>query len=54
MCVLIAGHAGGLKDGVHVAATDKHRVHVVNTAMNAVGVPGSLGEVIGNLPELLG
>jgi hypothetical protein len=54
MCVLIAGHAGGLAGGRHVQATDKHPVHVVNTAMNAVGVPGNLGEVSGNIPELLG
>jgi hypothetical protein len=54
MCVLIAGHAGGLRGGLHVKATGKHPVHVVNSALNAVGVPGSLGEVSGNIPELFG
>lgn len=54
MCVLISGHAGGLKGGLHVKATDKHPVHVINTAMNALGVPGNLGEVSGTIPELVG
>jgi hypothetical protein len=54
MCVLIAGHAGGLQGGLHVQATDMHPVHVINTAMNAVGVDGNLGEVSGTIPQLLG
>jgi hypothetical protein len=54
MCVLIAGHGGGLRGGVHVVAKDKHPVHVINTAMNALGVSGNLGEVSGTIPELMG
>ncbi len=54
MCVLIAGGAGGLKKGTHVAASGKHPAQVVLTAMNAVGVAQkSLGEVSGNIPQLL-
>jgi hypothetical protein len=54
MAALIAGRAGGLKGGLHVAATGKHPANVLITAMNAVGVPGNLGEVSGNIPTLLG
>ena len=54
MAALIAGRAGGLKGGLHVAATGKHPANVLITAMNAVGVPGGLGEVSGNIPALLG
>jgi len=53
MAALIAGRAGGLKGGLHVAATGKHPANVLITAMNAVGVPGNLGEVTGNIPALL-
>jgi hypothetical protein len=53
MACLIAGRAGGLKPGQHVVATGKHPANVVITAMNAVGVPGNLGEVSGNIPALL-
>jgi hypothetical protein len=54
MAALIAGRAGGLKGGLHVAATGKHPANVLITAMNAVGVPGNLGEVSGNISSLLG
>lgn len=37
MVVLIAGHAGGLKGGEHVVATDAHPASVIVSAMNAVG-----------------
>jgi hypothetical protein len=54
MACLIAGRAGGLKPGKHVAAPGKHPAQVVLSAMNAVGVGGNaLGdEVTGNIPEL--
>jgi hypothetical protein len=52
MACLIAGRAGGLKPGKHLVAAGKHPANVLITAMNAVGVPGSLGEVSGALPEL--
>jgi hypothetical protein len=52
MACLIAGRAGGLKPGQHVVAAGKYPAHVVITAMNAVGVPGGLGEVSGAIPEL--
>jgi hypothetical protein len=54
MACLIAGRAGGLRHGIHVAAAGKHPANVLITAMNAVGVPGNLGEVTGAIPELLG
>jgi hypothetical protein len=53
MACLIAGRAGGLRPGRHVVATGKHPANVIITAMNAVGVPGNLGEVSGNIPALL-
>jgi hypothetical protein len=52
MSALIAGHAGGLKQGQHVVAKDVHPASVVITAMNAVGVPGGLGEVTGGISAL--
>lgn len=53
MVALIAGRAGGLKPGQHVAATGKHPVNVLISAMNAVGVQtDSLGEIAGAIPQL--
>jgi hypothetical protein len=52
MVAFIAGRAGGLNPGQHVVAKDKHPAQVVNSALNAVGVPGNLGEVVGNIPAL--
>jgi hypothetical protein len=55
MAALIAGRAGGLRGGLHVAATGKHPANVLITAMNAVGVGGTtLGEVSGPIAGLLG
>lgn len=53
MACMIAGRAGGLKHGIHVAAPGMHPGHVLNTAMRAVGVDKELGEVVGVIPELL-
>jgi hypothetical protein len=53
MNMLVAGRAGGLKAGQHVKATGKNPASVVLTAMRAVGVSGSLGEVSSTIPELL-
>jgi hypothetical protein len=52
MSVLVAGHAGGLAGGKHIVADGKHPACATITAMNAVGVPGGLGEVSGDIPEL--
>jgi hypothetical protein len=52
MACLIAGRAGGLKPGQHVAAAGKHPANVVISAMTAVGLPGQLGEVLGVVPAL--
>lgn len=52
MACLIAGRAGGLKPGQHVVAAGKHPANVLISAMNAVGVPGGLGEVSGAIAEL--
>jgi hypothetical protein len=52
MVAFIAGRAGGLKPGQHVIAKDQHPAQVVNSALNAVGVMGDLGEVKGNIPAL--
>jgi hypothetical protein len=53
MIAIVGGHAGGLRVGQHIVATDKHPAQVVLTAMNAVGVSGGLGEVSGTIPGLL-
>jgi hypothetical protein len=54
MMVIYAGHAGGLKGGKNIVATDKHPAQVVLTAMNAVGVQSDkLGEISGPIPEML-
>ncbi|MDP8998645.1 MAG: DUF1552 domain-containing protein [Myxococcota bacterium] len=52
MACLIAGRAGGLKPGQHVAATGKHPANVVISAMTGVGMPPQLGEVFGTIPAL--
>lgn len=52
MAVCVAGGAGGLVQGEHVVATGKHPVHVLNTAMRAVGVEQDLGEVQGEIAGL--
>jgi hypothetical protein len=53
MACLIAGGAGGLRQGEHVPAPGMHPGHVLNTAMHAVGVDATLGEVDGVLDDLL-
>jgi hypothetical protein len=52
MACLIAGRAGGLKPGQHVVATGKYPANVVISAMKAVGLPETLGEVSGAIPGL--
>ena len=52
MACLIAGRAGGLKPGQHVAATGQHPANAVISAMKAVGLPEKLGEVSGAIPQL--
>jgi hypothetical protein len=55
MCWMVAGGAGGLLRGEHVAAptSANHPVNVLISAMNAVGVPtDNVGEISGVIPEL--
>lgn len=52
MAVLLAGRAGGLRPRGHVAAPGAHPAEVIVSAMNAVGVPGGLGEVDHGLDAL--
>lgn len=53
MAMLIAGRAGGLNAGQHVACNNtRHPAHVVASAMKAVGAGETLGEVSGTVPEL--
>ena len=53
MVALIAGGAGGLRQGHHIAAPGKHPAQVLLSLMRAVGVARpALGEVAGSLPEL--
>jgi hypothetical protein len=55
MVMLVAGRAGGLSPGRHIAATGKHPAQVLISAMQAAGHAGSaLGEVSGNVSALFG
>jgi hypothetical protein len=56
MVVLIGGRAGGLHTtpGRSLVRPDEHPVKVINTAMKAVGVTQTLGEVPGTYDELFG
>ncbi len=55
MLALIAGRAGGLRPGQHVATAGAHPARVLISAMNAAGVmTDTLGEVSGRIPELFG
>lgn len=54
MAMLVAGRAGGLNPGRHIATNAAHPAQVLITAMQAVGVDtDTLGEVSGTVPELL-
>ena len=52
MSALIAGRAGGLAPGRHVATNQAHPSSVILSAMHAVGVEGDFGEVTEDIPEL--
>jgi hypothetical protein len=56
MAMLVAGGAGGLRQGEHVVAPAglDHPGNVILTAMHAVGVNEDFGEVTGVIEELLG
>jgi hypothetical protein len=55
MVLCVAGGAGGLRRGEHIAANGAHPGQAILTVMNAVGVAGdAFGEVNGNLPALIG
>jgi hypothetical protein len=54
MVMLVGGRAGGLKPGQHIVApTDAHVATVMNTAMRAVGVSQTLGEIDGYIDALV-
>lgn len=55
MAVVIAGGAGGLKQGQHIPVPGAHPGQVLLTLMNAVGVATNrFGELTGALPSLIG
>jgi hypothetical protein len=55
MILLVAGRAGGLKPGRHIATAQAHPGQVLVSAMQAVGyTKNTFGEVTGNLPDLFG
>jgi uncharacterized protein DUF1552 len=56
MVMLVGGRAGGLHatPGRHIKAQGVHPTAVLNTALKAVGVPDTLGEVTGTVDELFG
>ncbi len=55
MVLLVAGRAGGLAPGRHIATSGAHPGQVLLTAMQAVGHTGTtFGEVSGTVSELLG
>lgn len=54
MVMLLAGRAGGLKPGQHIVApADTHVAAVMNTALRAVGVNETLGEIPGFVDGLV-
>lgn len=56
MCMLLGGKAGGLHAdnvGRHIDGAGRHPTAILNTALQAVGVPETLGEVSGGIDELL-
>jgi hypothetical protein len=55
MVMLVAGRAGGLKPGRHIATGGAHPGNCLVSAMQAAGVQGdTLGEVKGNVSGLFG
>ncbi len=55
MVLLVAGRAGGLAPGRHIATDGVHPGQCLLSCMNAVGYQGtSFGEVSGTIPELFG
>lgn len=55
MVLLVAGRAGGLLPGRHLATAGAHPAQCLVSCMQAAGYTGDrLGEVSGNLPELFG
>jgi len=55
MVLLVAGRAGGLKPGRHIAGAQAHPGQVLVSAMQAVGyTKNTFGEVTGTLPDLFG
>jgi hypothetical protein len=53
MIVTVAGRAGGFVSGEHIDGQGMHPVHVINSAMRAVGVEQDLGEIVGTIPGLI-
>lgn len=55
MVMLVAGGAGGLKQGVHIKATGMHPARVSLTALRALGYQdNTIGEISGEIPGLRG
>ncbi len=55
MAAMVAGRAGGLHPGLHIAAAGMHPANVIITAMKAAGYgSNTLGEVTGEIPGLRG
>jgi hypothetical protein len=55
MVMLVAGRAGGLTPGKHIATGGAHPGACLISAMQAAGVSGNtLGEVTGNVAGLFG
>jgi hypothetical protein len=52
MACLIAGRAGGMIQGQHIQKSGWHPAQVLTSAMSAIGVGDTLGEVDGVIPEL--
>ncbi|QQR91361.1 MAG: DUF1552 domain-containing protein [Myxococcales bacterium] len=52
MAALVAGHAGGMRQGRHIDGAQRHASAPIVSAMNAVGVTGGLHEVQTRIDEL--
>lgn len=52
MAMIVAGGAGGLRHGRHLAMPNVHPARVTISAMKAAGGPTTLGQISGELPAL--
>lgn len=52
MACLIAGGAGGLRQGEHIRVEGEHPARVLSSLLSAVGCEAKLGDLQGTVPAL--